>query len=669
MNFSTTMRQDEDTTEKSEGRNHDGRHAMSSFFQRLWHAPLSLRVFGIVVLLVFGTLPFWLHDGAGAAEPTLAQVVKGDMTVTVGGVGRLVSVGSVDAVETSSASAGQSASGAIADGVFAHTSGHVAKILVQPGQSVRVGQLLAVLDDNGVASTAYEQASMDVAVAEVELSLKRTADTSTGRPPSHEEVVAAVSAVTSARTKLESLGGPASSAEDATARAELSKAVAELAALQQSPSKPLESAVKAARLAVDAASKRLERVSAAPDASTVAAADAELAKAKADQAALTRAAAGPLPAELTAANQAITLAEKKLTAATVGGDPITIDEAQLELDTARAALAVLQRTPQAPTAEEIASAKAAVTSAQLRVNQLGGPRDAADVASAAAELARAESDLADLLRPSPQTQKEQLASAEDAVAAAKAKLAQLGVASPTDLAAAKAEHDRAEAELVVLKGRGGPATAGEIELADLRLKQARISLDGARAALDALEVRSTRAGTVTSVMLLPGSPVDANTAILAVSDLQHLEVSVALSEFDIAQVEAGLPALVSVDALGGKVIRGSVRLAAAAGTNANGVVTFPVRIALKSAPGLRPGMNVSVRIVVAERQGVLQVPLDAITQNSDGDPVVTVLDGETEVEHLVELGISSNNNVEILDGLEAGQHVLLAAVEEQSEEP
>jgi len=162
--------------------------------------------------------------------------------------------------------------------------------------------------------------------------------------------------------------------------------------------------------------------------------------------------------------------------------------------------------------------------------------------------------------------------------------------------------------------------------------------------------------------------VDGTTAVATVADLRHLEVGVDLSEFDIARVRAGLPARVSVDALGGKLVRGRVRTAAATGTSVNGVVTFPVRIALQQTAGLRPGMNVSVRIVVLRRRGVLQVPLDAVTQNQDGDPVVTVVTGSTSLVQPVTLGLSSSTSVEIVEGLKTGDHVLLVGGQGQGQE-
>jgi HlyD family secretion protein len=116
-----------------------------------------------------------------------------------------------------------------------------------------------------------------------------------------------------------------------------------------------------------------------------------------------------------------------------------------------------------------------------------------------------------------------------------------------------------------------------------------------------------------------------------------------------------------VDALGGEEFEGEVHFAALTGNDVNGVVSFPVVIQLGEAEGLRPGMNVSVEIVIEEKANVLQVPLEAITTDDEDKSFATVLrpDGETVVRPL-KLGLANNSHVEIIEGLFVGEKVVLA---------
>jgi RND family efflux transporter MFP subunit len=158
------------------------------------------------------------------------------------------------------------------------------------------------------------------------------------------------------------------------------------------------------------------------------------------------------------------------------------------------------------------------------------------------------------------------------------------------------------------------------------------------------------------------------TPILTVADLSRLAVVVELSEFDAALVKRGLEAVVSVDALGGEEYEGEVVFAAPSGIDRNGVVIFPVRVGLKSTKGLKPGMNVSVRIIVNQKENVLQVPLDAVTREEDGATVMVLdLAGEPVVRP-VKIGLANNQSVEIVRGLRAGQRVVLPEPDAGGEE-
>ncbi len=94
---------------------------------------------------------------------------------------------------------------------------------------------------------------------------------------------------------------------------------------------------------------------------------------------------------------------------------------------------------------------------------------------------------------------------------------------------------------------------------------------------------------MTAVLASPGASVDAVTPVVTLADLAHLAVRVDLSEFDAARVRAGLPAIVSVDALGGRSLAGRVVFEALAGVDNGGVVTFPARVEMPKAAGVKPG--------------------------------------------------------------------------------
>lgn len=602
------------------------------------------------------------------AEPPI-DVTRGNVVVSVTGVGKVVEArsslytasgarggGAGGGAGGSSSSQGSSAgTPAPAGAIYPGASGDLVKYMVTVGRSVRIGQPLASLDDHGVANAAAKQAANDLATAQVELRQKRTSDPARGIPPTRAERAAARLAVASARARLAQLLSSPRPAELSQARADVNKAQAELEALVGGTPESIARDRSVARHSVDLAQQRLDRVLAPQSQAEIGAARADLAKAEAEVDALKNPAL-PAPAALAAARQAVTAAAARLSAAQASGVAADIAAAQAELDRANADLAALTQPPPLPRPAVLAAAEQAAAAARQKLQQLLAAPNPADVTAARLELERARADLATLeAGPKPAA----LAAARQAVRAAQRKLAQLtGPPLPAEVKLARSDLGRAQAELSVLAGRGGPGSPGDVELAGLRVKAARIRLSTALTARGLLTVRSGSDGRVTSLLSAPGSPVDPLTPIVAVENLSKLAVRVDMSEFDIASVKPEMRAVVTVDALGGKALAGGVTFAAPTGNDSGGVVTFPVHVAVNRAGGLKPGMTANVRIIVAQRKQVIRVPLDAVTEDSKGDSIVTVVEqGGKHTTRKVELGLANDTDVEIVTGLREGEQI------------
>jgi HlyD family secretion protein len=562
-------------------------------------------------------LGVWRLQGNAEAQDSqsLATATRGPIVVTVGGVGQIVDGLSGQSTPSMSSTSTSGGSSPPANAVYPSASGTVSHVLVAPGQSVVAGQTLAIVDDGGTASSAAAQAQIDLETALLELpSSARTG-----------ALDVALANVALAKQRLAVARGPASRSDLAVADAEVTKARADLAALLRPATQaPTAEALTAARTAVRVAEQRLARLTGPPDSAAVATAEAEVKKAEADLEALVR---------------------------TDRTQPVT----QREIDAARAA----------------------INAAKARLAKLLGPPDSADVGTAQLELERAQADLAALLRPAAPPSPEALASAEQALVAAQEKRKRLRQGSTqADVSAAHLELLRAQADLRTLRIAMRKASTGQgstaelpVRLGLLKIQSAQNRLSAALAAQGLLDVTSPWSGTVSAVYVSDGAHVDATTAIVSVSDLNNLAVNVNLSEFDVAQVEVGMKAVVSVDALGGETFPGTVEFVALTGTDTGGVVTFPVRVGLEDTEDLKPGMNTSVRIVVAKKANVVRVPLEAVSTNDADQDFVMVLDEsgqQTEVE--VETGLENNERIEIVEGLKAGARVVLPEVTAVEEE-
>lgn len=613
----------------------------------------------LTLALVVGVAAWESHGSAAtAAAPAGFTATRGDLTVTVGGVGQIVQAGqSSQPTQPVAATGTVPAPETPGFSVFPQTSGKVTVFLVSPGRHVAAGQPLALLNDGGVAAAGIGQAQIDVTSARLELRQKRTNDPSKGIRPAPAEFSAAHAAVTSARARLARLLASPRAADVSTARLDVKRAKADLETSLGGTPAVRADAILIARQGVELAQRRLDKVLAPPHPADVAAAEADVLKAEAELATLQRPSFSASPEALLAAKQAVSFARQDLAAAQRTEDREQIRAAQEALDSALSDLAALLVPGPAALPSQIAAAQSAIDAARAKLERLLSTPSADEVTAAHLELKRAQADLRlRLSGPSSAA----LDAGRQAVDATTARLQQL-LAPPlrSDVALARLEVRRAEAEVAVLRARRGPASPTDIELARLKVDAAQGRLSSALLAAGPLTVRAPRAGTVTSLLTTLGAHVDPPTPVLAMADLGHLEARVDLSEFDIAQVQRGQRASVSVDALGGKAFPGDVRFAALAGTNTSGVVTFPVQVAIGVAPRLKPGMNVSVRIVVAKRHNVVQLPLEAVTQEAGEATVIVLGKSGKPVSHGVELGLANNKKVEIVKGLRAGQRVVL----------
>jgi multidrug efflux pump subunit AcrA (membrane-fusion protein) len=166
-------------------------------------------------------------------------------------------------------------------------------------------------------------------------------------------------------------------------------------------------------------------------------------------------------------------------------------------------------------------------------------------------------------------------------------------------------------------------------------------------------------------------------ALFLIEDMDSLEISVGIPEFDATLLSVGMYTEIATDAIDGKEWRGEVKsISPVALPDTN---NFTVVISVDSpADGLTAGMSAKTNIVTSSKAGVFAVPYDAISENEAGQSVVFAWPGDGEIktegidpenvsegirsqseEIVVETGMESDYYIEIAsDGLKAGMLIL-----------
>ncbi|MGI8492158.1 MAG: efflux RND transporter periplasmic adaptor subunit [Acidimicrobiales bacterium] len=150
-----------------------------------------------------------------------------------------------------------------------------------------------------------------------------------------------------------------------------------------------------------------------------------------------------------------------------------------------------------------------------------------------------------------------------------------------------------------------------------------------------------------------------STTVLTLADTSHLQVVAGFAEADASKIQVNQPATVSLSALPGVSVSGTVSALSSTSTVVSNVVTYAATIGLTNTPStVKPGMTAQVQVVVDSRSGVLTLPSAAITTLGRTSTVVLLRSGKQTVQP-VTTGLQGDTTTEITGGLAAGDVVVI----------
>jgi HlyD family secretion protein len=450
-------------------------------------------------------------------------------------------------------------------------TGSVGQILVEEGEAVKQGDVLALLD--------VRQFDQQVRDAEAALVVARADQQALTEDPTPEELAAQQANVESARGQLVQTQGSVTEADIAAARAALVQAEANLADVLAGPK---EEQVRQATANRDAAQLQLAT---ARDGGSYQKTQAEIALQQA-----------------TIALQQAQVAYSEAYwdwkyAQDRGALPSDFEQGVEPGLSDSGTQAIYNRFKQAEL--DLANAEKNLEAAQKQL-EIARKAEIADIALAQKNLEAAQATLDLLVRPADA---DQVAAAQAQVASARANLEKLtGAQRSGAVAAAEAQVAAAQANLDRLYG---DPSASEAAKAEARVVSAEANLERARLNREYAEIRAPFNGEVAAVNIDPGDSAPVNTAggeaALRLVDTSELYVEVDVSDADIARVALGQTATLFADALPGQEFSGSVTFVSPAATIEGGVTTYKVKIKLDDTNSdLRIGMAVTADIQTEE---------------------------------------------------------------------
>jgi len=348
---------------------------------------------------------------------------------------------------------------------------------------------------------------------------------------------------------------------------------------------------------------------------------------------------------------------------------ISLAKAQMALETSKIKLA---QTKAGPKASEIAAARdslavaqasyqAALNKYELNDAQLAVTRAQVDKARATLTRAQAAYEWAknDWLNRMPElsSQKKAVDDAQSALDLALLSYNQQA-AGINDSSLQSAASQVAQAQYQLDKLLNTP-TAEDIVQAEASVKQDEASLRQAQSSLAKASLVAPFDGTVGDVYVQAGQWVGTNAQAIAIVDLTRLEVAITLAEVDVAKIQEGQEAEVTLDAEQGQTFTGQVKSVDLVGTLTQGVVNYAATVSINNpTDAVRPGMNASASIILQRRQDVLVVP-NRVLRTSGRARTATVLYQGQLIDVPVTLGLSGDTQSEVLSGLQEGDMVVV----------
>ncbi len=278
----------------------------------------------------------------------------------------------------------------------------------------------------------------------------------------------------------------------------------------------------------------------------------------------------------------------------------------------------------------------------------------------------------------------------------------------SDYDAAKATYDGAVAAL-----KAAQATLNQMhdssQQSALMVQQARAVLAHQQDVLRKTTYRAPISGIVSFIPVrvgenvVPGIQNAEGSFLMTISDMSIVTAEVMVDETDITNLRNNQPAEVTVDALPGTTLHGIVTevgdlailrqsgQAATQQTTANTQEARDFKVVVRLTdppPSLRPGLSCTAKIQTAHRKNVLTIPIQAVavrTQeelneaahpggnvtlaataaelNAEKKEIqgVFVVRGNKAVFVPVKTGITGTTNIEVTDGLKAGDQIIIGS--------
>lgn len=204
----------------------------------------------------------------------------------------------------------------------------------------------------------------------------------------------------------------------------------------------------------------------------------------------------------------------------------------------------------------------------------------------------------------------------------------------------------------------------KVKAADLKVKELEYqifckSLAEMKRTLEDAQIRSPRKAILTYVNNQVGAQISQGERVAIISDLSHFKVDGEIADTYGDRIAVGNKAIIKI---GNEKLAGVV--SSVTPLSRNGVISFSVRLEEDDHRRLRSGLKTDVYVMDAVKEDVLRLA-NASYYVGPGEYNLFVWDGEDKlVQRKVRLGDSNFEYVEVVEGLQPGDRVVISNMSE-----
>lgn len=205
-----------------------------------------------------------------------------------------------------------------------------------------------------------------------------------------------------------------------------------------------------------------------------------------------------------------------------------------------------------------------------------------------------------------------------------------------------------------------------LDVAQATVQQNQARLDAGRDSLQDTRVRAPFAGIVAERFVDLGNHINPGQPLFRVVDDSTIYLRLRIAEHDSGMVTVGMPVTMRVDALGGRLMSGTIgRIAPAVDPQTRTLrvdVVKPEELEPKDEElwsRVKPGMYARAQIIIADRADAISVPSQAIHKERDGSFYVWVIEESKAQKKPIIAGLRDREVTEIVEGLDGGETIVL----------